>query len=49
MGVDCDEAAEEHRLNEIKRREQRDVGMPANGDTDSTAYYEQLEATVMHT
>jgi hypothetical protein len=48
LGIDCDEAAEEHRLAEIEARERGDTHMPANGGGDLVAYYEQLEASVVH-
>jgi hypothetical protein len=48
LGIDCDEAAEEHRLAEIEAREREDIHMPANGGDDLVAYYEQLEASVVH-
>ena len=49
LGIDCDEAAEEHRLAEIRLRENgvRGVGI-SNGEDDAPNYYEQLEATVRH-
>ena len=49
LGIDCDEAAEEHRLAQIRARETRDQGSgPANGGKDAEAYYEQLEAAIRH-
>ena len=49
LGIDCDEAAEEHRLAEIEAREKRDQSSsPANGGNDLVAYYEQLEGAVKH-
>lgn len=49
LGIDCDEAAEEHRLAQIRARERLDRGSsPTNGGNDIPAYYEQLEATVKH-
>ena len=49
LGIDCDEAAEEHRRAQIRAKETRDHGSrPANGGQDADAYYEQLEAAVKH-
>lgn len=48
LGVDCEEAAEEHRLREVATREDLESKTPSNGGHDITAYYEQLEATVVH-
>lgn len=49
LGIDCDGAAEEHRLAQIRARETRDQGSrPANGGKDAEAYYEQLEAAIRH-
>jgi hypothetical protein len=48
LGIDCDEAAEDHRLAEIDAREKREGRRPPNGGDDLVAYYEQLEARVAH-
>lgn len=47
LSIDCDEAAEEHRLAQIEARERCDQGnRPGNGGSDLVAYYELLEAAV---
>lgn len=49
LDVDCDEAAEEHRLAQIRSREMLDQGCkPGNGGQDAEAYYEHLEAPIKH-
>ena len=49
LGIDCDAAAEEHRLSEVaKREEDREPRQPPNGGRDSPLYYETLEATMQH-
>lgn len=48
LGVDCDEAAEKHRLQSIGEREQREPQVPANKGNDIAQYYEQLEASIIH-
>jgi len=48
LGIDCDEAAEEHRLAKVQEREKRDTRNPPNGGEDIVAYYERLEANVVH-
>ena len=49
LGMDCDEAAEEYRLAQIRAKEMRDHGSrSASGGQDAEAYYEQLEANVKH-
>jgi hypothetical protein len=48
LGIDCDAAAEEHRLETIREREGRERGAVPNGGADHAAYYEQLEAAIHH-
>ncbi|KAF8070963.1 mug157-like protein [Scenedesmus sp. PABB004] len=48
LGVDCDAEAEAHRLAVIGEREAREAHTPANGGKDIPAYYEQLEAGIVH-
>ena len=48
LGIDCDGAAEEHRLAQVEKREERDARRPPNGGEDIVAYYEQLEAAIGH-
>jgi hypothetical protein len=48
LGVDCDEAAEQHRLRQIMQREGPQKFQPANHGEDRSYYYEMLEATVQH-
>lgn len=48
LDINCDDAAEEHRLAVIKEREMRERRMPVNGGDDLSAYYEQLEASVVY-
>lgn len=48
LGVDCDAAAEEARLQAISTREAAQPGQMPNGGRDQPAYYEMLEATVEH-
>ena len=48
LGIDCDEAAEEHRVSMIATREEQAAHVPPNGGKDLASYYEQLEASIMH-
>eukprot|EP00775_Hariotina_reticulata_P013068 gene13068-13195_t len=48
LGIDCDEEAEKHRLEEIEQRETRQTQRAANGGNDIPQYYEQLEAGIIH-
>ena len=48
LGIDCDEAYEEHRVAKIEARKKRDTRRSPNGGQDLEAYYEQLESNVVH-
>lgn len=46
LGVACDNAAEEHRLYNIQKREAKEPHTMPNGEPDHPLYYESLEATI---
>lgn len=48
LGVDCDQAAELQRLEQVMEREKRQPSTAPNGGKDLTSYYELLEAHIQY-